>query len=465
MIQRLWLYPPLAFARLGPSKTPCDSFCWGPNDTRPRGTGKTTIQPSETLSVAPDGSVTASVPDTIMFKDADGFKPVCPFFELHGVWELDGQEQDGPVTPEVLAAFGLTAADLRWRVEVANLKPFHYTLRADDRVAASVDLSGDVTQVQALAATAPPGTAQPLLPPGAQLPLGHVQLTRPTPGFPEFRLRFTPAAGVVYGPTNLPDRSSVFVLPAERRILNPDAPWCGFRLAGDDPRTNPGGLFASDDEGVSLGLVDDVCDGLVHCWLPGVEQASARIVVGPPDYAPDRRPFTSLADGLADRVTRHEVADPAYVEDFALTSREVRDFFERVLETMDNVNVDAQNDRARLENASIARALGLQPETAADKAFPRLESLADRPLPLTEQGRQRHRRFVALEALEDLLRERPGLIQAWIREPLTGERYYDRRMPAVMRGSDRMPMHVTRRQYDLLVAWVRRLRRDVEPGT
>lgn len=464
MIQRLWLYPPLAFARLGPSRTPCDSFRWGPNDTRPRGTGKTTIQPVETLHVTPDGSVTATVPDTITFKDADGFKPVCPFFELHGAWELDGQEQEGPITPEVLARFGLTAADLRWQVEVANLKPFHYTLRADDRIATSVELSGDVTAMRVLAATTPPGAAQPLIPPGVQLPLGRVQLTRPTADFPEFRLRFTPAAGAVYGPTNLPQRSREFVLPPERRILNPSAPWCRFQIT-DDPRTNPGGLFASDDQGVSLGLVDDVCDGLVHCALPGIERASARVVVGPPDYAPDRRPFTSLADGLADRVNRHEVADPAYVEELALTSLEVRDFFERVLETMDNVNVDAQNDRARGENASVARALGLPPDAARDKAFPRIEPLADQPLPLTAQGRQKHRRLVALEVLEDLLRERPDLIRAIIREPLTGDRYYDRRMPAVMRGSDRMPMHLTRRQYDLLMAWARRLRRDVEPGT
>jgi hypothetical protein len=453
VIRRLWLYPPLAFGRLGPSQTPCDSFRWGPNDTRPRGTGKTTIQPVQTLRVALDGTVTASVPGTIRFKDAAGFKPVCPFFELHGMWELDGQEQEGPITPDVLATFGLGASDLRWRVEVANLKPFHYTLAPDDRIAASVELRGDVTERQVLAATAPPGVAQPLLPGGARLPLGSVQLTRPNADFPEFRLRFTPAIGAVYGPTNLPARSSEFVLPPERLILNPNAPWCQFRLRPDDPRTVPVLLFARDATGTSLGLVDDVCDGVVHCSLPGVARASARIVVGPPDYAPDRRPFTSLADGLADRVTRHEVADPAYVEDVALTSLEVRDFFERALETMENVNVDAQNDRTRQENPSN---MG---------AFLLVEPLEDQPLPLTQRGRQKHRRFVALEVLEDVLRENPSLIRTWIREPLSPERSYNQQMPPVMRGSDGRPMHITRRQYDLLVAWARHLRRDVEPET
>ncbi|MGH8921734.1 MAG: hypothetical protein ACRD0H_25915, partial [Actinomycetes bacterium] len=124
-----------------------------------------------------------------------------------------------------------------------------------------------------------------------------------------------------------------------------------------------------------------------------------------------------------------------------------------------------QNERARLENAAIAQALGLPPEQARDQAFPPAEPLPGRPLPLTERGRQRHRRFVALEVIEDLLREQPGLIQRVVREPMTGERYYDRRMPAVMRGSDRHPLHLTRRQYDLLLAWAAALHSDAEAGT
>ncbi|MDQ3886122.1 MAG: hypothetical protein M3308_03690 [Actinomycetota bacterium] len=248
-------------------------------------------------------------------------------------------------------------------------------------------------------------------------------------------------------------------------MLNPDASWCGFGLSADDPRTNPGGLFVGADANASLGLVDDVCDGTVRASLPDGVSAVARIVVGPPDFAPDRRPFNSAADGLTDRVRREDVHDPTYVADQALTTLEVRDLFERILETADNVNIDVQNDRARFENAAIARALGLPPEEARDRAFPPAEPLPGRPLPLTERGRQRHRRFVALEVIEDLLREHPDLIQRVMREPMTGERYYDRRMPAVMRGSDRYPLHLSRRQYDLLRAWAAALRRATEPGT
>ncbi|MGH2769267.1 MAG: hypothetical protein ACRDJF_01910, partial [Actinomycetota bacterium] len=217
--------------------------------------------------------------------------------------------------------------------------------------------------------------------------------------------------------------------------------------------------------GRSLGLVDDVCDGIIRCSLAGAAPAEARIVVGPPDYAPDRRPFVSIADGLTDRVRRADVSDPSYVENEDLTSQEVRDLMERVLEMMENVNVDVQNDRARRENRVIAMAEGRPLEEAANQAFPAIEPVLGRPFPLTERGRQPHRRFVALEVFEDILREQPELISRWIREPLTGDRYYDRKMPAVMRGSDRMPMHLTRRQYELLVAWAGHLHRRAQEGT
>ncbi len=465
MIRKLWLYPPLAFARLGTSRTPCDSYHWGPNDLRPRGTGKTTVVPAETLDVAADGTVTSRLPLEMVFKDAEGIRPVCPFFELHGEWELRGEVNSGPVTPTVLGAFGLTERDLRWRVDVANLKPFHYTLQADDQVVATLELNGDVHERQPLLAGSPPDAAQPLVPPGTKLPLGSVQLTRPSDQLPEIRLRFTPGVGAVYGPTDLPQRTRTYVLPSDRLILNPSAPWCRFRLS-EDPRTNPGGLFAGAEEGgISLGLADDICDGIVQCSVADAVPAAARVVVGPPTYAPDRRPFVSIADGLTDRVRRADVQDPSYLDDEALTSLEIRDLMERVQETMENVNVDVQNDRARLENTAIARAEGRSLEEAADEAFPPIEPMLGRPFPLTERGRQPHRRFVAQEAWEDLIRERPDLVSKVIRQPVTGDRYYDRRMPAVMRGSDRLPMHLTRRQYDLLVLWARRLRQKAEEGT
>lgn len=471
MIRDLWLYPPLAFARVGMSDVPADNYAWGPNDVRPRGTGKTTAVPAETLRVADDGTVTAELPAELHFKDAAGWRPVCPFFELHASWEEGGAARSGPVTAELLEAHGLSLSDVRWSVHVANLKPFHMTLDEGDRLEARLEVGGGETSRRQLEGRTPGGVAEPLVAPDCFIGLGWIQATRPSGDFPALRLRFTPPPGVVYGPEDLAQRPAgrdipvpADLVPADRLVINPRAAWPRFQLE-DDPRTNPQGLFAIDGKRVSLGLVDDVSDGFVSCTVGDMAPARARIVVGPPNYAPDRRPFTTLADGLKDRVDREEVHAPAYVDDMEATTHEVRDLMERVFETMGLVNVDYQNARARAENRAIAEAQGLPAADGEDKAFPRLEPLDDRPLPWTEIGRQQHERFLALEVFEDVLRERSDVIELWIREPGTQERYYDRRMPALYRGSDRYPMHLTRRQYELLQAWAARLRRDTESGT
>lgn len=465
MINKIWLNPPLAFARIGTSPSPCDSFMWGPNDIRPRGTGKTTIYPDITLSISEDGTVSSTTPTNILFKDSNGFKPVCPFFELHGEWHEEEKTKSGPITPKILLQFGLDLEDLDWKVSVANLKAYHYTLNESDKILADVNIKGNDTRLHTLLGQSPKDSPNPLIPDGKNIHLGDIQLTKPNDEFPEIRFRFYPPTGKVYGPVDLAQRSELFKLPIECMILNSDAVWCHFTPKNNDYRTNPSGLYATDQDGKSLGLVDDVCDGIISCVLPDVKPAFARIVVAPPDYAPDRRPFTSIADGLADRVKRHEVIDPTYVEDMNVTTMEVRDLMERVLETMELMNLDAQNDRARTENRAIAQNEGLEPDAGADKSFPRMDSIDGLPLPLTEMGRQQHRRFISLEVFEDILRERPDVIDTRIRKPMTGDKYYDRNMPAVMRGSDRYPMHLTRRQYDLLVSWSQRLRKDVEGGS
>ncbi len=68
-IERLFFYPPLAFGRLGTSDTPLECFYWGEDDNTPHGTGKTTIEPGQTLRVADDGTVSDYTPDVIRFKD------------------------------------------------------------------------------------------------------------------------------------------------------------------------------------------------------------------------------------------------------------------------------------------------------------------------------------------------------------------------------------------------------------
>jgi hypothetical protein len=280
-----------------------------------------------------------------------------------------------------------------------------------------------------------------------------------------------------------------FDLPDARKIVNPDARWARLNLDEEGPppvgpgdnRNNPSGLSASlletrqDTEGsrvvrISMGLVDDVSDGLLTCRLAGLT-ATARIVVAPPDFAPMNRPIVSLQDGLADRDLRAG-ARGAAVSDEDLEAL-VADIFERALETSELMNKDAQNDRSRNTNR-LARPPRDLPAPQRDfepiprdTLWPTIDSRSSAnpapaipfsgdAMPVSDLGNRKHRRYNALEYLRDRLREEPELLERWIRAPRDASQYYDRRMPPLMRGSDGQPMHLTRRQYELIKLWVSR---------
>jgi len=216
MIKRIWLYPPLAFARVGSSPTPCENFYWGPDQLTPGGSARTRIVPAETLTVDDKGIVSAHEPKReIVFRDEHGFRPVCPFFELHAEWEKDGATEEGPVTPELLDQFGLSETDVNWQVDVVNLKAFHFTGSSGDRVEASVPVPGGCFTRQRLEGRSPE-VEKPLILAGKRIPMGSVQATRPDGDFPELRLRFTPPSGKVYAANNIHERLAA--LPQPHRL-------------------------------------------------------------------------------------------------------------------------------------------------------------------------------------------------------------------------------------------------------
>lgn len=488
MFQKLSLWPPLAFARLGGSSTPCDNYSWGPNDNRPGGSGKTTIAPEETLVLKPDGTLSVEKPTAIQFKDHEGFRPLCPFFELYGQWD-DGNWY--PVTQQVLEDFGIRDEEVIWEVTLANLKPFHHTRQDSDRITASVQESAVDTTRYELQGRSPADAERPLVPAGSYIPLGWMQIPKRTKDYPECRIRITPPRGLVYAPKDFNERMLAilkrkadtrwrdaqgfpFRLPQDQLRLNPKAVWPQWlpqeksyvthRSHTDrDFRTMPVQTYAADDSdgdpGVSLGLVDDVSDGFVRCTIRDAEAVS-RIVVTPPHFAPDRRPMVSITDGLKDRVQREEVSDPEYVKR-PETTDEVRDLLERCLETQGLMNLDVLNVKFLKSNQSVVQGMAVRVAGLENKLFPRLPHLDTRPLPLTELGRQRHRRMLALEILEDRVREDPTLIDRFVRPPVSGDPFFDHKMPALVRGSDGQAMHLTRRQFELLKAWARHLRRNV----
>ena len=64
-----------------------------------------------------------------------------------------------------------------------------------------------------------------------------------------------------------------------------------------------------------------------------------------------------------------------------------------------------------------------------------------------------------------MIREKPGLIEKWIREPGGNDGFFTKQMPPVMRDSSGGPLHLTRRQYDLLRNWALHLRKDIEENS
>jgi len=471
MLHEIWIYPPLAFARLGASDTPMDNFHWADNDYAARGTAETVIRPAKSLTVAEDGTVGVHEPDRIVFKDGEAFRPVCPFFEVHGRWTVDGTEHEGPITPDVLAACGLPSDALSWRVEAGNDKAYHYTLSEADRVAAAVDIPAGDFAKKPLEGRSPEGAGEPLVLADAPIPFGHVQACRPAGDFTTFRLRLTPGKGDVYAPTDIADRDlSALFKPYEdpaaflarvHAILNPKADWPSWNPAvKGDYRTTPGLLFAQTPAPASLGFLDDVCDGLVTCRIAGAGEggrgvkAFARFSCCPPDFQPDRRPFVSIADGLTDLVDRRAVFASAYVADnWEETEAEIADLMQRVKETMGASNLDIQNERSQVANQRSGRPTW---------PFEPQDTRAGDPLPLTEWGRRHHSRFLAYQVFKKLMHQRPDTFERWIRDPTEVVPFFDNQMPALMRGSTGNPMALTQRQYFLMKHWLDHM--AAEPG-
>lgn len=589
MIERIWLNPPLAFARVGGSSQPCDAFNWGPDDVSVGGTGRTTLTlaGTDTLSVDAHGQVTVrSTTDpsnqTVAIKDQDGFRPVCPFFELLGEWsgqDTKGEQRQGSgqITQELLEAFGMSLDDLSWTIRMANRKAWRYTGEEGDIIECTVELKGSETRRQALQGRSrqPSVGKVRLVPLGPDsdppfISLGWVQLTASTPTWPGLRLRFTAPPGLVYAPKNIADRLKAleasskgsptpldqalddakkahpavsevldmfagdlrhantiwqgFDLGKVRAILDPDSEWAKFAWPKVAPLTvanlperiaNFLAQYGTVQEGVdklrglagkgdnsqllrhliervadagclpvavfgfavepgkllsSLGLIDDISDGVIDVVLrrPHREvcKAHARVVMAPPNLAPDRRMPVSVADGLIDRVQRHDARALSWVSgaNEAQADAEVHELMCRAFETVGLQNVDAVADFIRMENEHLAIYRGDNPSTARGLVWDAAQDTLQN-LPLTAIARQTHSRLAVVQIFEAFVREnptwylriRPADVRPMSINAPDPTPYYGKHMPGLMRGGDRRPLHLTRRQINLLKAWTQRV--------
>ena len=509
VIEQIFFLPPMAVARLGASDTPLASFTWV-EDPATHGAGNTVIEPMTSLEVRQDGSIRPFLPIAIQFRDGNLLRPAAPFFELWA--KVQGQADPVPLTSALLTASGGSLAGVTYTVTAGNRKAARRT--ADDTCAFSAQLEvlGNDHDRHVLLASSQGDT--PLVLPNSPIPLGQFQVVRPMTGLvlgvdlDQLRVRFTPAAGQVYGPPGAtsdvdPETNQRHeMVPMQNRILNQASSWIGYDASGRFNNPVPGDTYDGADrsDSRSFGVVDDTCDGLIEAVVVtgGTRlRSTARFFSAPPDFAPDRRPFVSLADDLIDR-------DPPAVEpqeELADTLKRVADLFQRVFETASLANVDATRQRSigtnqgnpNARNVAGTPAILNNSMTPRDQPYYRPDQVPISPptpearVPFHDTAKEMHGPLADADDLALFLRTMGDHVRRLVRPPfgafkdltespaatapsnpahrdprITRDTLHDMRMPPYMLDSDATAMSLTRRQYQLLMYLVDKLR--LKPG-
>ena len=528
----LFFNPPMAIARLGSSPEPMESFNWVV-DKSSHGSNNTFVVPDISLHVGDDGSVSPYMPEMISFRD-DNFqvKPVAPFFELWGVFQNSesGEVSEAPITLDILKEHRLSTKDISFRVRTANEKAHRRTQDAACAFMAEVDMRGDNHQVQPLLASSRrTADMEPLVFPDKPVPLGNVQVIRPINTSTQVkdevidqsvvRIRYTPAKGTVYAPpgtiqgsdvqtpTGLLNVTEFFkemhgrvheIVPEENRFLNQNSTWSKYSMVTgvfEDPQPQDGYDGADNLDNRSWSVVDDTCDTIIEASVVVQGRrlnAQARSFSGPQDFAPDRRPFLSLADDLADRDFE------PIPEDAGVLQSEVIELFRRIFETASLINLDDHRQRGLSDNVGYqgdhvvpteglpktdGRSMTKEDAPFVDRAPPLMpgqviSDYADLEnhtrLPYSEVPTFVHSQFQDGVVLIDFLKRRRehvrqlvrppfGTVPQWEDEPsqepnpsfrdprVVRDRMHDMRMPPYMRDSNYFPLSLTKRQYDILM--------------
>ena len=523
-IQRIFIDPPIAVGRLGGSTTPQNAYKWV-ESANPRSNADTTIEPDWSLVVQSDGTVEPVLPSSLAFRDGPLIRPVCPFFEL---WASVGEPgsapatwEEVPVTPGLLTKHGIALNSLVIKVDAKNFKVSRRMQNPELQYGTfpPVEIRGDNHSSVPLLAVSPPGVpaARRLIPANTNIPLGSVQVlkSRPQPspdrdnGWTELvdgapavsveviRFRFTPARGEFYGPPDAaklqPVSRGVLFAPVEpsRAFLNPGAGWQGFNAVVASTLDAPADTYDGADVGRnhSLGVVDDTCELRIDISLPlpapvnQVLTASASVFVAPPDFAPDRRPFLSLADELNDRAADGVSRTRSMSEN----DREawIEDLFQRIYETLSLLNLDLwRREKAitlrgsRLSASAIGSDETSEPSKAMggrdvlrNQSIPYPGAGRDIKLPLTDYAHMRHRDLSDLDFLRNFVSQNPGRLATLVRRSFEAESgevsgeigTTTMRMPPFMRNSNAGPLTLAAWQYDLLMAWVKEVETQPAP--
>lgn len=494
-LQAIFINPPIAIARVGGSTVPQDAYLWIESPD-PRSDGETTLMPTWSLTVLPDASIEPTQPTELRFRDGALIRPVCPFFEIRALLGEPGSApetwRDVPLTPALLTQHGASLANLKLRINAQNLKAARRTRNPALGFGTFplVEIVANDHISKTLLGVSPPGAKPPMIPKARNIPIGAVQIMRSTPNQPGalasgiidvevIRFRFSPARGRFYGPPQALQTTPQLPFPAvdsSNAFLDATAGWFGAAMTGIvQPSDTYDGAERNNQEGPSLGVVDDTCEARIEAilTLPGGAtplRATANVFVGPPDFGPDRRPFLSLADELNDR------SGDAAARDAAMTAEErdawVEDLFERIYETVSLFNLD----HYREERGITLTGNRLAPPLANDGVAPATQAMGSRDalrnprytvesasanerLPLSKHARRQHRALADLQSLRDFIALNPGRIQTLVRRAFEVERGENfgqstMRMPPFMRQSNALPLTLSSWQYDLLMQWV-----------
>ncbi|HEY3912949.1 MAG TPA: hypothetical protein VGN61_00570 [Verrucomicrobiae bacterium] len=464
-IRELRILPPLAIGRLGSAKDPMDNYTLEDCPDEPLEFRQVKPAPTFVVNEKSGEIESGKTPETIEFKQDGRIRPVAPFLE---VFALTDKNKLVPLTLDLLVELGLSTADLSWNVRVANLKVARRTGDSGDDVVADTDWfsSHEAKRLE--------GHCKHFISPDCFIDFGRVQFILPRPDFPEIRLRFTPAKGLIYGPkldakeTAARD-ASLFVVPKERAIYDPrKGGWYHFEVpAGiDDSVPNYKGKFANEtlppslfaieppapcwlhnNIAISRGYLDDACDGVVRVRLKlktgKVLEAGARICASPPAIVPDAFFVRTLADDLEQVI--HGPKIPAN-EPEEITRQRAVEIVRRAFETVRFLNVAVMNGNP---------VLGREPLTfdtmPAEEAFD-VERLMRPVVP------EKTADTLAIMALhQQVFAALRGGAAPWfagaIRRPEEAGDYTDhgrRKMPAMMCGADGNYLALTYRQINTI---------------
>lgn len=543
-LREIFFLPPMAVARLGAGETPLESFEWV-QDLDAHGNNKTVIRSNVTLKEQEDGTVFAHKPDPmkIQFRDedTDALRPVAPFFELWALMHdgVSGETYETPVTLELLDDLGISLKNVSYAVTVGNSKAARRTGDAACSFRARVEVPGDDHERHALKGFSPhTSKQQPLVYADNPIPMGHFRVVRPQYksvtlegeeqpiDLSVLRVRFTPPKGEVYGPPDVAYAPATLAVPGyindppaaeygriheivrpENRILNPDTPWSKWVMMSglsDDPEPHDSYDGARVGNNQAWGIADDTSDGLIEATLTlGGERfkASARVMTGPPDFAPDKRPFYSLSTDLEDRDLPLVEITEANCE---AAQNEVMEIFRCAFETNSLVNLDDIRAQGLADNAGLQKKTGVgafdgmwstdaSSMTAHDAVKPSKiteliqpqpvsiysKSVPNDRLPYTVATTFVHEQMIDEAIMLDFLKRRGDYVKKVLRPPfgvlseieedpdpdakpndnfrdprVVRDLLHDARMPPYMRDSNYFPLSLSRRQYNLVVGFI-----------